>query len=174
MVWRDKFAKIAPRTESGLWSVNKIMVYVASVALFGMMMVTVADVIGRYFFASPIKGAWELTGFLLICAGPWAMAYCQLKKGHIRVDFIQKRLPEKVQAILTSFACLVGLAAFSAMCWRSILLTQYYFTITRGNATDTLHIPIYPFALMLAIGAGMLALVLLVDLINSLAEVKRK
>ena len=150
------------------------MVYVASLALFGMMMVTVADVIGRYFFANPIKGAWELTGFLLICAGPWAMAYCQLKKGHIRVDFIQKRLPEKVQAILTSFACLVGLAAFSVMCWRAIVLTQYYLSITRGDATDTLGIPLFPFALVLAIGAGMLALVLLFHLVQSLAEVKRK
>ena len=150
------------------------MVYVASVALFGMMMVTVADVIGRYFFANPVKGAWELTGFLLICAGPWAMAYCQLKKGHIRVDFIQKRLPEKVQVILTSFACLVGLVAFSVMCWRSIILTQYYLSITRGDATDTLQIPIFPFALVLAIGAGMLALVLLFELVKTLAEVKGK
>ena len=170
----NKFAKIVPRTESGLWSASRIMVYVASVALFGMMMVTVGDVIGRYFFNSPIKGAWEITGFLLVCAGPWAMAYCQLKKGHIRVDFIQRRLPEKVQAILTSFAYLIGLVGFSVMTWRSILLTQYFLSVRTGNATDTLRIPLYPFAIVLAIGAGMLALVLLFHLVNALVEVKRK
>ncbi len=171
---RDKLTKITSRIESGLHLTNRIMVYIAAVALFGMMIITVADVTGRYVFSNPIKGAWELVGFMLVGASAFALGYCQIRKGHIRVDFLLKRFPQKMQAVLTILANFLGLVAFSLLCWQAVLYMQYYLSITRGNATDTLHIPLYPFVLVLAIGAGMLALVLLFDLAHSIAEVKRK
>jgi hypothetical protein len=45
---------------------------------------------------------------------------------------------------------------------------------TKGYVTDTLHIPLYPFTLIMAIGSGMLALMLLMDLVRSITEVVRK
>jgi TRAP-type C4-dicarboxylate transport system permease small subunit len=111
---------------------------------------------------------------LCYCGSAFALGYCQIRKGHIRVDFLLKCFPGKMQAVLTILANFLGLTAFSLLCWRSVLYMQYYLSITRGNATDTLHIPLYPFVLVLAIGTGMLALVLLFDLAHSIAEVKRK
>ena len=174
MTLRDKITKVTSKTESGVHTANKVMAYVAAVALAGMMLITVADVFGRYVLKNPIIGTWELVGFMLVCAGSWGLGYCQVKKGHIRVDFLLQRFPEKVRAILTTLAYFLGFAAFSLLCWRCVLYTQYYLSLTRGNATDTLHIPLFPFVLILAIGTGMLALVLLFDLAHSLAEVKRK
>jgi TRAP-type C4-dicarboxylate transport system permease small subunit len=165
---------MASRTESGVQSTNTVMAYVASVALFGMMMLTVADVFGRYVLNNPIKGTWELVGFMLVAAGSWGMGYCQIRKGHIRVDFLLHYFPKKMQAVLTILANFLGLAAFSLLCWRCVLYAQHYLSLTRGNATDTLHIPLFPFVLILAIGAGMLALVLLFDLVHSFAKVKGK
>jgi TRAP-type C4-dicarboxylate transport system permease small subunit len=169
-----KIANATSKTESGVWSATRIMVYIAAVALFAMMMVTVADVVGRYAFDKPIKGAYELVGFLLAIAGSWGIAYCQVKKGHIRVDFILQRFPPKGRAILTSFACFLGFIAFSLLTWRVIVLANYYLSLKRGSATDTLGIPIFPFVVVLAIGTGVMALVLLFDLIRAIAEVKSK
>jgi TRAP-type C4-dicarboxylate transport system permease small subunit len=174
MVLRDKIDKMASRIEPGVHTTNKIMAYVASVALVGMMLLTVADVFGRYVLNNPITGTWELVGFLLVVAGSWGLGYCQVQKGHIRVDFIAQRFPQKVQDILTSIARFLGFAAFTLLCWRCVVYTQYYLALTRGNATDTLHIPLFPFVLCLAIGAGMLALVLLLDMIHSIAKVAGK
>jgi TRAP-type C4-dicarboxylate transport system permease small subunit len=174
MKLQDKVTKIASRTESGVHSTNTIMAYVSAVALFGMMMLTVADVFGRYVLSNPIKGTWELVGFMLVAAGGWGMGYCQIRKGHIRVDFLLSRFPEKIRAVLTILANFLGLVAFSLLCWRCVLYAQYYLSIKTGNATDTLHIPLYPFVLVLAVGAGMLALVILFDLIHSIAKVKGK
>jgi TRAP-type C4-dicarboxylate transport system permease small subunit len=171
---RNILGRIASGSEIGLHATNRVMVYIAAIALAGMMLLTVADVIGRYFFNNPIRGAYELVGFLLVCAGSWGMGYCQIKKGHIRVDFLLQRFPQKTQAILTVLANLIGLIAFSLLCWRVILLVHYYLTLPKGNATDTLGIPIAPFVIMLAIGLGMLALVLLFDLVHSVIEVKRQ
>jgi TRAP-type C4-dicarboxylate transport system permease small subunit len=170
----DKTINIPSKTESGLRSANKVMVYIAAVALFGMMAVTVIDVIGRYFFNSPLMGAYELVGILLAMAGTWAMAYTQIQKGHIRVDFVLKRLPQGTQLILTSLAHFVGLLACSILTWRLIGLAGYFLSLTKGSKTDTMGIPLFPFVVITAIGTGMLALVLLFDFIHSLAEVKRK
>lgn len=170
----NKIKKAVSKTESALISTNKIMAYLAATALLGMMLLTVADVCGRYIFSRPIKGTWELVGFLLVAAGSLGLGYCQVKKGHIRVDFLLQRFPEKVQAIITTLAHFIGFVAFSVLCWRCAVYAHYYFSLTRGNATDTLHIPLYPFVLVLAVGTGMLALVLLFDLVHSLAKVKGK
>jgi TRAP-type C4-dicarboxylate transport system permease small subunit len=173
MVWRAKIKNISSRIESGIISTNKIMAYASGVALTGMMLLTVADVCGRYLFAKPIKGTYELVGFLLVGAGSLGLGYCQVKKGHIRVDFLIQRFPEKVRAIVTALANFLGFAAFSLLCWRCALYAQYYISAT-GNATDTLHIPLTPFVIVLSVGTGMLALILLFDLVYSIFQVKSK
>lgn len=173
MVWPTKITKITSRVESWVISTNKIMAYAAGVALTGMMLLTVADVIGRYVFSKPIRGTYELVGFLLVGAGSLGLGYCQVKKGHIRVDFLLQRFPEKVRPIVTALANFLGFAAFSLLCWRCALYAQYYISAT-GNHTDTLGIPLTPFVIVLAVGTGMLALVILFDLVRSLTKVKSK
>ncbi len=153
---------------------NRIMVYIAAIALFGMMGVVVVDVVGRYGFNHPLMGAYELVGYLMAIAGSWAIGYSQVQKGHIRVDFILKRFSRKGQAVITSIAYAIGVVVFSGLCWRMIVLAQYYIGLKHGNTTDTMGIPIPPFIILVAIGLGMLALVLLFDLIQSISEVKKK
>jgi TRAP-type C4-dicarboxylate transport system permease small subunit len=171
---RDRLMKIASEGESGLHWVSRVLVYAAAAGLFVMMALVVIDVVGRYFFNHPLKGDYELIGFTLVLAGPLAMAYCQVQKGHIRVDFLLGRFPKKVQAILTVLANLFGFVIFSLMFWQVILLVSYYMNLEAGNTTYTLHIPISPFVVVLAVGMGVLAVVLLFDLVHSIVEVKRK
>jgi TRAP-type C4-dicarboxylate transport system permease small subunit len=165
---------ILPRIDAGLALASRIMVYIASVGLFGMMVVVVIDVVGRYVFKHPLLGAYELVGYLMAIAGPWAIAYSQIQRGHIRVDFILKRFSRRGQAVITSISYSIGLAVFSVLSWRMVVLSQYYSSLKHGNTTDTMGIPIAPFAIIVAIGLGMLALILVFDLVHTLAEVKKK
>jgi len=166
--------KVPLKVESVIYSINRVTAVIAAVVLAGMMLLTVGDVVGRYFFNNPIKGTWELIGFLLICAGTWGLGYCQMERGHISVNIILNRFSQRVQAIILSFTYLIGLAAFSIVCWRMFMLSYKYFTMPRGNVSDTLELPLAPFMLILSIGAGLIALVLIIDLIRSLAKVVRK
>ena len=52
--------------EKFIHSVSKYMAIVAAVVLGVMMLLTTADVTGRYFFNAPINGTWEIVGLLLI------------------------------------------------------------------------------------------------------------
>jgi TRAP-type C4-dicarboxylate transport system permease small subunit len=170
----NKLVNAARSFEAGLKQANRILVYLAALAMFGMMMLTVVDVGGRYFFSSPVLGTWEMVSFLLVGASTLSIGYCQITKGHISVDFILERFPPRVKAVIRTFAYLVGLAAFSLLAWQVFVLAQHYLSATRGNATDTLGIPLFPFVLAMAIGCGVMALVLLVDVVHSIAEVRRK
>jgi len=170
----NNLSRLASRVEAGLGSVSRVMAAIAAVVLSIMMLLTAADVAGRYFANRPIKGSWELVGLMLICAATWGLAYCQIQKGHIRVTVLLERFSPRLQAILNSLAYLIGIGAFSLICWQMLVMAKTYIFLPTGGLTEDLSIPYFPFMLMLAIGAGMLAVILLVDLLRSLAEVVRK
>jgi TRAP-type C4-dicarboxylate transport system permease small subunit len=174
MQWRDKLIKLPLKTEAGLYSISRVAAIIAAFVLAAMMMLTVADVCGRYFFDRPIKGTWELIGLFLVCAGTWGLGYCQMQKAHISINIILQRFSRRGQAMMLSFTYLVGLAAFSLLCWRMFLLAVRYSTTMKGYVTDTLEIPYPPFMFALSIGAGIMVLILIVDLIHSLVSVVRK
>lgn len=174
MDWQNNLKKLPLRTEAGLQAVSKVIAVIAAFVLVAMMLLTVGDVVGRYFFNSPIKGTWELVGLLLVCAGTWGLGYCQMQKAHISITVLVNRFSRRVQIIINSLAYFIGLAGFSLICWRMFLLAKKYLLLPRGNVTDTLGLPYFPFMLVLSIGAGIMALMLIVDLIRSFAEVARK
>jgi TRAP-type C4-dicarboxylate transport system permease small subunit len=141
------------------------------VILFIMMLLTAADVVGRYFFNSPVQGTNEITGLLLVLVAASALAFSQIKKGHIRVDLITSRLSPRGQLILDAVAyafCLFGSALIT---WQTSLRGFSYLQMTRGNLTETLGIPFYPFMLILGVGFFLLAVVSLIDLIRTLVKV---
>jgi TRAP-type C4-dicarboxylate transport system permease small subunit len=145
---------------------------VGEVFLFIMMILTVADVAGRYFFNRPLQGTNELTGLSLVCVAASALAYSQIKKGHIRVDLISGRLSPRGQNILDAIAYLFCLFASVLITWQTFVRAASY--IVSKRATETLVIPFFPFMLLLGLGFFFLALVSLVDLIKSLAKVVAK
>ena len=92
-----------------------------SIFLLIMMMLTVSDVVGRYFFNRPMQGTNELTGLLLVCVAASALAYSQIKKGHIRVDLISGRLSPKGQMILDVIAYLFCLFGAALITWQTFV-----------------------------------------------------
>ncbi len=141
------------------------------VILFAMMMLTVADVVGRYFFNHPVQGTNEITGLLLVLVAASALAFSQIKKGHIRVDLITSRLSPRGQQILDAIAYFFCLFGSALITWQTSLRGLNYLHATRGNLTETLGVPFSPFMLILGLGFFLLAVVSLIDFIRSLVKV---
>lgn len=167
-------SKSLSRVEAGLRSASRVMAIIAACFLAVMMLLTAADVCGRYFFNRPIPGTWELVALLLIPAATWGLAYCQIQRRHIRIMIFVERFPPRFQAILNSFAYLIGIGGFSLICWQMGVMGKKYIFLPTGGLSEDLGAPYFPFMFALAIGAGMLAVILLADLVHSLAEVVRK
>lgn len=133
-----------------------------------MMFLTATDVILRYFFDSPVKGAYELQSFMMVIVIALALSYTAMKKSHITVDIVLMRLPVRVRAVFDSVTALIGLALFVLVVWQSF---KYVSTLAASNTlATTLPIPWYPFAAVLALGMVVFFIVMLRDLFAKLAE----
>jgi TRAP-type transport system small permease protein len=130
--------------------------YVGNGALAIMMLLTTADVIGRYFFNSPVLGAYEITEYLMLIMVFSFLALAQSEKAHINVDIVFNRLPAGLQTFLERFNHIVCLLMMVLVTWMSV---QRIAELKKtGEASLLLKIPDYPFAAFLAIGCLVLCI----------------
>jgi TRAP-type C4-dicarboxylate transport system permease small subunit len=145
---------------------------VIAAAVLGIMMInTVGDVCGRYFFLHPIEGTFELVGIMLVIAGSLSLAYCQLNKAHIRITVISDILPTRGQAIVLLVSYIIAAFVSGMICWQGALRAWEYIFKEIGGTTVTLGMVFWPFMLLLAIGFGWLCLIFLLDIYLTSREV---
>lgn len=161
----DKAAKWVERLTSPLIG---IVHKVGLAILLLMMFLTVGDVVGRHFFKSPISGTYELTNFMLALVVFFAIAYTQVRKGHISIDVIVSRFSPRAQAIIDSITYFFSLGLFSLVTWQSAVHAIRLFE--GHNVSGVLSWPVYPFVIAVAVGSLLFCLVLLVNLLRSLAK----
>ena len=149
-------------------SFGKWLNWVAGVGLVSMLGLVVADIIGIKLFKHPIPGAIELIAFSGVIVTAFAIAYTQVLRGHIQVEFVIMRLPKRVQAVIAVFVLFLGLVLFAVLAWRSYEFGRVL-QVT-GEVSMTQGIPFYPFVYALAFCCIPVCLVLLVELIKSVVK----
>lgn len=169
--WMNNFAD---RFFSSGISKTCILVFsiLGCVALAVMMMLTAADVVLRYFFNSPIPGAYELTEFTMVIFVACGLSYCSIMRGHVSVDLLFTRLSEKSQAVIDCFTKFIGIIIVSLMAWR----TFQQMTVIHGfgEKSQVLTLPVFPFIGIAGLGIALFGLVLILQFFESLFEVIKK
>jgi TRAP-type transport system small permease protein len=164
----------ADRFDRILWRVSQWMAGVGAVMYGVMMIVSVVDVGGRYFFKHPLLGATELVGLMLVIGGTWGMAYCQVLKMHIRIDILYNKFPRLAQSIAWAISCLVCLTTAALIAWQAFFKAGEYYITELGTRTDILGIPLWPFIFLMAVGFSWLGFVFLAEFIKTIiGAVKR-
>ncbi len=146
--------------------------WVAGVGLVAMLGLIVADIIGIKFFRHPIPGAIEMVAFLGVVVTAFAIAFTQVRRGHIQVEFFVMRLPQRAQAGVTALVSLLGIALFGLLAWQS-----YDFGRTlqvTGTVSMTQRIPFYPFVYAIAFCCLPICLLLVVDFLKSVTKAVKK
>ena len=137
---------------------------IAGVAMFFIMLLTVADVIGRSFFTWPITGTYELSRYALVVMVLLGIGYVQQGNQHIAVDLFVKKLSRSGQFVTEIIGTLMGLG-FSLLVswqgWRGGLESMHNKTVS-----DTLHIPAYPFEFLIGLGATFLSIELIIKVVT--------
>jgi TRAP-type C4-dicarboxylate transport system permease small subunit len=145
---------------------------IAAMAIFVMMSLTCVDVFLRYFFRKPIPGTYEIVALLGAVAVAFAMAHTSVEKGHVAVSLIVQLFPKRLQGIIESIISIFGIILFGLIAWQSVL---YGVDCQRsGEVSMTLQLPFYPIIYGVALCAGIVCLVLMVDLANAIVKVKDK
>lgn len=114
----------------------------------------------------PIKGSYELIGFLGALVASLALGYTQKERGHTLVDILSSRYPERARNTVEGVSDLVTGLFFAAICYELLRWTGDL--MGQGEVSETLRIPFYPFVIGVATGGGLLALVSLSDAFKAL------
>ena len=143
----------------------------AGIALIGLMMVTVIDVLLRLIVSKAITGSIELSQIIMICAGYLGIAWCAFNDQHIKVDLLVCKLPVGVQKNLSRFTyvLLVVMTFMIALfCYKSGLDVRML-----GSRTQLLRIPQFPFYMIAAFSYLLLSVTGLVLLILTFFKEKK-
>ena len=147
---------------------------IGAVALTSMMLLTVVDVIGR-FFKHPIFGSVELVGFLATIVVAAALPYTHKVDGHVGVEILVRLLPKKAQIRFDIFTRGLSLILFSLITWQMFLYANDIHET--GEVSMNLEFPIYYIVYLLAFGMLIFSVTILetiVDNIKQLRELKTK
>ena len=144
--------------------VSRVLNYVGMVVLIIMMMLTVADVLMRYIWNSPILGVFELTEYMMVPIVFFSWAWCAKKGGNVQVDLLVKRLNPTAQKALHVVTYVFSALIIFIIGWQNLLETKEVWAVRR--VSDMLAVPAYPFYLVLTIGCFLLGLVLLLSMVQ--------
>ena len=143
---------------------------IAAIAVFAMMSLTCVDVFLRYFFRMPLPGTYEIVALLGAVAVSFAMAHTLAERGHVAVSLVVQLFPKRLQGIMECMISIFGIILFGLIAWQSVL---YGMDCQRaGEVSLTLELPFYPIIYGVALGAGVVCLVLLADLADAIVKVK--
>jgi len=145
--------------------------WIAAGAVVAMMCLTCTDVILRI-FRLPIPGTYEIVGLLGSVVIAFSIGYTAVEKGHIAVEFLVQKLPVRVQTVIDTFNALISTCLFGLISWQSIVYASDL--QQSGEVSLTIQMPIYPFVYGIALGCGLLCLVLLLDFVKSLKRIGEK
>jgi TRAP-type C4-dicarboxylate transport system permease small subunit len=160
--------KIVGAFEKATDKLNVALKYLCIALLFGMMLLGTADVGGRYLFNRPVFGTYEIFGVLLPCIVLLGLAYTQAARAHIRITLVLQRLPSWLQRVLGVFTTLIAMFITVLIFWYGLALSMRFFEM--GKQIDTIHVPKFIPQLVVPLGALVLFLVLLLQLIEYLAK----
>ncbi|MDY6906322.1 MAG: TRAP transporter small permease [Thermodesulfobacteriota bacterium] len=153
-----------PKVRQSLSRVAALLNYLSASAVAAMMILTTADVILR-FFRCPIPGTYEIVGFLGAIVVAFALASTSMNRGHIAVDFLVAKLPEKAARWIERGNVFICTGMFFILTW---YLFRYAADIRKaGEVSMTLQMPIFPFIYGVGAGCAVLCLVFVVQIIDS-------
>ena len=130
---------------------------VASAILFAMMLLTVVDVVARYAFNRPLRGAFEVTELMLLVLIFAGVPLVSFADEHAVMDFIDRVLGPRAQRGLERLVQLVNAVFMFFLAWLVWLKANRIWGYR--DTTDVLRIVYGPFVYFMAVTLALAALI---------------
>ena len=144
---------------------------IAIIAVLGMILGTMADVVGAKVFKWPLPAGTETVYLCQVIAMAGALAVSKIDGRHVRIELIDK-LRQPALGIVHAFVALLGFVLFVLLTWKTF---EYAHSLMVNNeVTATARIIIYPFAIWLAVCCIPVVLILIQEFITSLLETRKR
>jgi TRAP-type transport system small permease protein len=133
--------------------IDAVLGIAASAILFVLMLITFVDVVARYLFNFPLRGAFEISELLLLVLIFAGLPLVSHADEHVTMDFIDHMLPEPVLRALERVVhalCAVVLFFLAWLIWLKAGKIAAY-----GDTTDVLRILVAPFVYFMTAMIGL-------------------
>ncbi len=144
---------------------------VSAACVLILMVLVVADILGRYLLNSPVPMAYEVGSFLMVFIVFLGLAYTQSVGAHIRVEFLTLRFSPKVRDILDIVASVLGLLLYATITYQSAIWAWASWQVG-DYVAGLINIPRWPSQFVVPLGAALLCLQFLADVAQRVAELR--
>jgi TRAP-type C4-dicarboxylate transport system permease small subunit len=134
----------------------------SALLLFSLMFYVTAEEVMRYVLNRPLPGHLEASQLLIAPAVFLALSYVQARRGHVGMDIIRERLPERVGLMVDCVTLSAALVAFAIITWFSAESTWLAWEM--GDVTPTAYLTTWWSKLAVPVGCGLLCVRLLLQL----------
>jgi TRAP-type C4-dicarboxylate transport system permease small subunit len=144
---------------SGAWKrhAEAVLGVAASAILMGLMLLTVVDVVARYVFNRPVRGAFEVTELLLLVLIFAGLPLVSFADEHALMDFIDGLLAPAGRSRVrraVHLVCATLMFGLASLVWLKADRIWAY-----RDATDVLRILYGPFVYFMAVTLGLAGLI---------------
>jgi TRAP-type C4-dicarboxylate transport system permease small subunit len=130
--------------------------YIIGIPVFLMAMIETLNAFGRKLWV-PFPCAVETVESLLVITTYFGASIVAIERGHVNVDLVTRKLPRRVQNVITIFADVVGAAVFGLLTWGAWRMAVYAVTIMEMRL-GVYRFPLWPFKLLFALGLTLLVI----------------
>jgi len=135
--------------------------WIGYITLSGMVLLTTANVIGRYILKKPLLGEFDMVELSMAIFGGIAMLLAAIQRRHVSVEVLLVRFSRRTQIIFGSIASFLGFLTWSLLAY--LVFLDGLDKLKNGSSTATLLVPQGPFEIMLSIFIFLLGLTLLIQ-----------
>jgi TRAP-type C4-dicarboxylate transport system permease small subunit len=146
--------------------------YLAGALITLMAFVTGYGVFTRYVLRNPDPYTYEIDSILMLACVVFAIAHTQKLGRHLRIDILDRSIPESLRIILLNvIGPAIGLIFCAVLTWKT--WQTAWSALQTGEITrSTWVIPTYPIRMMVPLGFGLLCLALLAQILRHIASPK--
>ena len=136
---------------------DAILGVAASAILLAMMLLTFVDVVARYVFNRPVRGAFEVTELMLVVLIFAGLPLVSWADEHALMDFIDRLLGARAQRLLVRAVQAACAAVMFLLTWLIWLKADRIWAYR--DATDVLRVVYGPFVYFMAVMLGLAGLI---------------
>jgi TRAP-type C4-dicarboxylate transport system permease small subunit len=160
------------KIESGVHAVEKVLMYISGVLFMILMFLGAGDVLGRYLINRPIRGTLEISEILMGAIVFLSWAYTQRNDGHVKVDLFIANYPPRARKIIDFVTLFLSFILFIVITKQSTVIALRCWHEQR--VIPTLDIPTAPFHSIVPIGAALLCIELIVQMIKMISSGRKE
>ena len=138
--------------------IGEFLLICAAVLGLCLAFIVCTDVVGRYFFNSPLKGTPEMVSMSIVIIAYLQACYAIRSGGMIAVDALYVNYPTRLKSLVSMIGSILGIFLFGLICFGSYERAIDAWISGEYEGEGALRVPAWPAKFVLVVGTFLASL----------------